>query len=157
MHTTCKSAFMKLHMSEALEEAIDKKLIDAIITYTSSNEKVAIVSTSGKITAKGKGKTTITATLILGETKVIFKKAVTVQNAYIQIVQSINSKKVGDSFSFTVKVYGYKESDVTFATTKKSIVLISSTTGKARAITKGTDYVVITFKKITKKIKVSVK
>jgi hypothetical protein len=51
--------------------------------------------------------------------------------------------RTGEVFSFTVNAYGFNKTDIIWTTTKKEIVQINRETGKATAVSAGTDYVVV--------------
>ena len=128
------------------------------ITHRSDNNKVARVDKNGIITAVGVGKVTIYTTVKLynGESKT-FKNSVTVKEAYIQFTKSSSKMSVGDTFTFKVKAYGLDEKDIKWATTKKSIITVNKKTGEVKAVSSGTDYVVVTLLDKEKKLKVVVK
>jgi uncharacterized protein YjdB len=65
--------------------------------------------------------------------------------------------KLGESVTFKVKAYGLEVKDIEWKTTKKSIVVIDKKTGKAKAVKKGTDYIIASIGNITCQIKVTVK
>lgn len=77
------------------------------VTYRSTNEKAATVNTSGEITAKKKGKTTIAATVTLanGETKTFYFD-VTVNKAYIEGVNVQGAVKAGKKKTLKAVAHG---------------------------------------------------
>ncbi|WOO35690.1 Ig-like domain-containing protein [Anaerocolumna sp. AGMB13020] len=154
---TENTATVKLEIPEAVKAAIENEAVTESISYKSSNIKVVTVDPKGKITAKGNGAATITVTATIGGITKTFTKKVTVKQAHIEVVLKTNSMKKGEIFTFAVKGYGYAPKGITYATAKSSIVEINKTTGRAKAVAKGTDYVVITYGKHTQKIKVTVK
>ncbi len=154
---TGSTTTVKLEIPESVKAAIANGAVTESITYKSSNIKAAAVDSKGKITAKGIGAATITVTATIGGITKTFTKKVTVKKAYIEVVLKTNSMKKGEIFTFAVKGYGYAANSITYSTAKKSIVDINKTTGRAKAVAKGTDYVVITYGKHTQKIKVTVK
>lgn len=125
------------------------------ITFTSDNPKVAVVDNLGHITAKSIGTCTISTKVILynGKTK-IYKTNITVKEPYISISKSKKTMKVGDTFLFAVHIDGFKNENIKWSTSKKSIIEINSKTGKATAVSSGVDYIVA--KVGNKKIKVKV-
>jgi hypothetical protein len=131
---------------------------DVTITYKSSKKTVATVSTAGKITAKGIGSTIITTTFTLknGKAKSLSTE-ITVKKPYILLVKSVTTMKLGQTFTFQAKIYGFDIRDINWMTTKNSIVEIDKKTGKAIAKSKGTDYVVAKIGNVVKKVKVVVK
>ncbi|MGF7146228.1 fibronectin type 3 domain-containing protein/lysophospholipase L1-like esterase/outer membrane biosynthesis protein TonB [Anaerotaenia torta] len=155
--TTGNTATVKIELPGPVKEAVDAKLADMKITYKSSNNKVVAVSAKGKLTAKAKGTAVITVTVTTGDITRTYTDKITVKDASIKLIKETGSMKLGSKFTFEVKAYGYKKTDIIFTTTKKSIVVIDKKTGLAAAKSKGTDYIVIKCGKLTKKIKVVVK
>jgi len=154
---TGNTTTVKLEIPEAVKAAIANGAVTESISYKSSNIKAVTVDSKGKITAKGIGAATITVTAAIGGITKTFTKKITVKQAYIEVLLKTNSMKKGEIFTFAVKGYGYTANSITYSTAKKSIVDINKTTGRAKAVSKGTDYVVITYGKHTQKIKVTVK
>ena len=132
-------------------------MVDSKITYQSSNNKIASVSETGKVTAHKSGTVTVkTQVTIAGKTKT-FTSKIKVQKAYIKTDKKTSHMKVGEKFTFTAKYYGYKKADVKYMTAKRSTVVIAKSSGKASAKSKGKDYVVIKAGNNVKKIGVTVK
>jgi hypothetical protein len=154
--TQNKSVALKLEFPELLEKFIGNSGSDLAINYQSDNPKVATVTDSGIITAKKAGKTTITTTVTIGEDKKSFTTTIQVSKAYIKLAKSIPSMKKGSAFTFRAKGYGVNSSDIRFTTSKKSIIVINKTTGKATAETTGIDYVIAEIGNIKVKMKVKV-
>lgn len=129
-----------------------------VVTYRSSNKKVAIVNKEGKITAKGVGKSNIITTITLynGKTK-IFTTSITIKKPYITINNRTSLMKEGDSFAFKAIAHGMDSDNIIWTTTKKSILVINKKTGKATAKSIGSDYVVATIGDVSVKFKVVVK
>ena len=126
------------------------------VTYHSGNNKVAKVNKEGKISAMGNGSTDIitTVTLYSGKTKT-FRTKVTVKAPSI-IISGKETMKVGDTFPFNAKADGFDSNNITWLTTKKSIIVIDKKTGSAVAKTKGIDYVVAKVGEVSVKTKVKV-
>jgi hypothetical protein len=118
---------------------------------------VAAVNSKGVITAKGTGKATIITriTLYNGQTK-SFKTMVTVKKPYIAFSKSTVKMKTGESFIFELTAYGLEISDIKWSTKMRSILVINKKTGKATAVSKGTDYVIVRTGKKVIKLKVVV-
>lgn len=154
--TEKKSMTLKLELPQLLREAKEQDSSILKITYKSSNPKVATVNASGKITAKKAGKTTITTLVTINGVKKKFKTTITVKKAYIKLIKSKKTLKKGSTFTYKAVGYGVKTEDIMFYSSKKSIVVINKKTGKAKAKTKGMDYVIAKAGKIIKKIKVKV-
>ena len=128
------------------------------VSYKSSNKKVATVNSSGLITAKGKGTTTITVKFMLynGVTKVINVK-VTIKNSSVKITKSINSLSIGDSFIFKASVYGYVNQSLSWSSSDTNILKIDSKTGKAIAKSTGVAYIEAKAGNSVGKVKVIIK
>lgn len=154
--TEKKSMTLKFKLPQLLKEAMEQDSSILKITYQSSNPKVATVTASGKITAKKPGKTTITTLITINGVQRKFQTIITVSKAYIKLIGSTNTLKTGDTFTYKAVGYGVKTADIMFYTSKKSIVVINKTTGKAKARTKGTDYIIAKAGKVNVKIKVKV-
>jgi hypothetical protein len=154
--TEKKSMTLKLELPQILKEAKEQDSSILKISYQSSNPKVATVNASGKIKAKKSGKTTITTQVTINGVKKKFKTKITVKKAYIKLIGSKKTLKTGSTFTYKAVGYGVKTKDIMYYTSKKAIVVINKTTGKARAKTKGTDYVIAKAGKVKVKIKVKV-
>lgn len=155
--TKNKSMSLKLELPELLNEVAKKNSSQLVITYKSSNPKVATVTSTGKITAKKAGKTTITTQVKIGGEEKIFKTTITVSEASIKLAKSIKSLKKGETFTFQAKGYGVNAKDIMYYTSKKSIIAINKTTGKAVAKSTGTGYIIARAGKVEVKIKVTIK
>ena len=154
--TEKKSMTLKLELPQGLKEAVEKDSSILNTTYQSSNPKIATVTASGKITAKKAGKTTITTLVTINGVRRKFQTEITVSKAYIKLTKSKNTLKTGSTFTYKAVGYGVKTEDIMFYTSEKSVVVINKSTGKAKARTKGTDYVIAKAGKIKAKIKVKV-
>lgn len=127
------------------------------VTYKSSKASVASVSSTGKITAKKTGTAVITAVTGSGFSSSITIK---VKKAPSRVKLSISTKslKAGKSYalktSFSSGSYSRK---LTFSSSKKSVVSVSST-GQLKAKKKGTAVITVTtYNKKTATVKVTVK
>lgn len=126
----------------------DKGVSEVKITYRSSDPSIATVSGNGKVVAKKTGKATITVTVQLADgSSKQFKVKITVKHPSVTVINSAETMLLGDKKTFKIKVVGYKQTDITWGTTKKQIALVSQNKGKLSATvtaeTIGTDYVVI--------------
>ena len=139
---------------------------DKVVSWTSSNKKIATVSGSGKLKAlKKKGKTTITVKLASGKTA---KFTVKVQKADVAttsltVLNKATGKKMPKTVSLKVKkklsltatvAPVTSKQKVTYSTSNKSIATVNAK-GVITAKKKGT--VTITVKSGRKKVKVKVK
>ena len=155
--TKDKSITMKTILQKSLQEAVDSGIYENSVTYLSSNPKVASVSKTGKVVAKKAGKTIITTLITLNGIERKFQTTITVKKAFIKMTMSTSSMKTGESYTFEAIGYGVASKDISYLTTKKAIVSISKTSGKAKAVSTGTDYVIAKAGDIEVKIKVTVK
>lgn len=127
------------------------------VTYKSSKPSVATVNKKGKVTAKKKGSTKITATVKIGDTVKNVTKTIKVKKAYLKFSKKKASLKKGKSYTYKVKPYGIKKSSVTFKSSKPSVLSIKKKTGKAKAKKKGKVTITAKYKKIKVTTKVKVK
>ena len=135
--------------------------VPVTITYSSDNETVATINRVGRIKAVGEGTAKIIAVITQQDgTSEQFTITVTVKKASIEIVQYSANMYVGEKAEVAVKLYGLKESDLAWKTTKTNRVMVSSNKGKATvtvyAKTTGTDYIVVTAGEVAAKVKVTV-
>ncbi|MDF2587519.1 MAG: coagulation factor 5/8 type domain protein [Anaerocolumna sp.] len=154
--TIGKTASIKVTLPEIIKNAITNGIVVESIKFESSNKKVATISKDGKILARSNGTTTITTKITIDGKELKFTDKITVKKASITVQSQKTSFKVGEVYTYKISLNGFTKSDVTFTTTEKSIVAISEKSGKAVAKSKGTDYVVIKCRNISKKIKVTV-
>jgi uncharacterized protein YjdB len=113
----------------------------AKLTWKSSNTKVATVSAAtGKITAKKKGKTTITATALNGKKLAIKVYVVTKAKKLtkVKFTGAPSKIKKGKTALLKTKVYPTSATNpgVKFASSKKSIIKVDKA-GKITALKKG--------------------
>ncbi|SHO43179.1 leucine-rich repeat protein [Anaerocolumna xylanovorans] len=154
---TGKSTALKVSPPASLSTLTKEDSLYPVITYTSSDPKVAAVTAEGKVTAKKAGKAVITVTVTAGGVSKALKTDITVKEAYIKLVKAQSSLKQGESFTYTATGYGVSTDKITWTTTKKSIVVIDKKTGKATGKSAGTDTVVAKYGSVQKVIKVMVK
>lgn len=154
---TGKQTGLKLNMPAGLQNLTEEDSLYPTVTYTSSNPEAVTVTVDGTVKAGKAGKATITATVTIGGTKQVLTTGITVKKAYIKLVKGKSSLKTGESFTYRAKGYGVSTDKITWATTKKAVVVISKKTGKAIAKTAGTDYVAAKYGSIKKTVKVTVK
>ncbi len=116
-----------------------------VVSWKSSNTKVAIVSTSGRITAKAPGTATITVT-----TASLLKTA-TCKVTVTQPVKSVKLSKTSLTLSkgktyilkATISPSNASNKRVTWKSSKKSVATVS-TSGKITARGRGTAYITVT-------------
>lgn len=123
------------------------KNISGTTTYSSSNSKIAKVSSAGKVTAVKKG--TATITVKNGYLSQTFK--VTVKNPKL----NATSKKLKKGKSFMLKITG-KIGKATFKSSNKKIAAVTNY-GKIKAKNKGKATITVKTNGITLKCKVTVK
>ncbi|MSS63248.1 5'-nucleotidase C-terminal domain-containing protein [Velocimicrobium porci] len=109
---------------------------DAKVTYTSSNKKVATVTSKGKVTAKKAGTATITAKVTQNNTTYKLQLKVTVKNPVVKMTASTKQLKVGKTYTFKAKAYGLNGT-VKWSSSNKKVASITSK-GKVTAKKAGT-------------------
>ncbi len=154
---TGKTTALKISLPDAIGALSEEDSLNPVITYTSSNPKVASVDMEGKIKAKKQGKAIITVTIKAGEASVDLKSVITVKQAYITLVKEKKSFNQGESFTYKALGYGVTTNKITFRTSMRSILVINKKSGKATARSKGTDYMTAEYGNVRKVIKVIVK
>jgi hypothetical protein len=147
---------LKVTLPDVVTESVQNGLLQASVKYQTSDKTVATVSSDGVITAKKPGKAVIKTTVTIEGITRVFTTKITVKKAYIKVVKSTVKMKKGDSFTFTATGYGVDTESITWLTSKKSIIVIGKTSGKATAASAGTDYVIAKVGKVTVKMKVEV-
>lgn len=125
------------------------------VTYSSSNKKVATVSSKGIITAKKAG--TAKITVKSGSKKVTVTVTVPkTKTAAITVAEKVSVKK-GKSYSLKAKVKpSNSDEKITYSTSNKKIATVSKS-GKIKGMKKGTATITVKSGKVTKKVKVTVK
>lgn len=133
-------------------EAADKKM-----KWKSSNKKVVKVGKKGKVTARKKGRATITVTAANG------KKAsckITVKKAPAKFTLNAKRKtlKKGKYFQIKAKLpKGTASNKITYKSSRKSVISVSGK-GRARAVRKGTAVVTVkTFNGVKRKMTIVVR
>ncbi|HEX3076014.1 MAG TPA: MBG domain-containing protein [Lachnospiraceae bacterium] len=155
--TRNRSMKLKVELPNLLKELKEKDSSQLVISYQSSNPKVATVTDTGKIVARKSGETTITTRVTIAGVQKSFKTTIKVRNAYIKLLKSTSSMEKGKTFTFQAKGYGVNTKDIKYYTSKKSIIGINTTTGKAVAKSSGTGYVIAKAGNVEVKIKVEVR
>ena len=148
-----------LMLVEDLNKAAYSKAVGGVTaSFSSSNEKVAIVDKDGVITAVGEGKAVITASLKLysGKVKTV-KFNIEVEKAYVEFRKTKSVMEADSSYTFKAKGYGFYSRNIVWSSDDDSVITIDKTTGKAVAKSKGTAYITAEAKGTKNKIKVTVK
>ena len=124
-------------------------------TYTTSNKKVATVSSKGVITAKAAG--TAKITVKSGSKKVVVTVAVPKTKTTAITVKTAVTVKKGKTIALGAKkTPANSDEKITYTSANKKIATVSSA-GKIKGIKKGTTTITVKSGNITKKIKVTVK
>jgi uncharacterized protein YjdB len=115
------------------------------VKWTTSNYKVATVSSTGKVTAKAKGTATITATTVSGAKKATCKFTVTQPVKSVKLSKTALTLKKGKTYKLTATVSPVNASNkkVTWKSGSKRIATVSSS-GVISAKAKGTVYITVT-------------
>lgn len=116
----------------------------ATVKYSSSDTKIAKVTTAGVIKPVAKGKATITVKITQSKKTYTSKIAVTVMNPYVKITNPVTTLKVGDTYKFEAKTYGLKKTSTTWTVSDKTVATINTKTRVLTAVKAGT--VKVTFK-----------
>ena len=130
------------------------------VKFSSSNSKIATVTSTGKITAKKAGTCKITVTSIYnakvkGTIKVTVSKKK--QNAKITLEKKKATIAVGKTTTVKVKsLKGISAKGVKFASSNKKVATVDAK-GKVTAKKKGSAVITVTIGKIKKTCKVTVK
>ncbi|BCN32909.1 S8 family serine peptidase [Anaeromicropila herbilytica] len=125
-------------------------------SYSSSNARVAAVSSTGHITAVSEGTATITTTVKINKESKSFTTTVTVKKPYISFEKSVKSLKVGKTYTFKIDTYGIKGTPK-YSVSNKKVATINSKTGKLKALKPGKVVVTVKIGSVTKKITVTIK
>ena len=114
------------------------------VEWTSSNTKIAEVSLTGEVTAKGPGSTTITATAVSGGKIATCKVTVTQSVTSVKLSKTSLTLSKGKTFKLTATVNPSNASNkkVTWKSSNTKIATVSST-GTIKGIIKGTVYIYV--------------
>ncbi|WP_310603971.1 carbohydrate binding domain-containing protein [Anaerosporobacter sp.] len=148
------STSVTVYTSHKNTVVLDNVVANAVVSYQSSNKKVATVDSKGVITGKKAGSATITVIVIQGDNKYVQKSKVVVKTSVFKFNKKTAELKVGKSFTFTLTNNGYSK-DVLWTVTDPSIAKISKN-GKLTALKAGTVTVCATVegKTIMQKVKI---
>jgi len=119
-------------------------IADDSVKWTSSNAKVATVSSSGKVTAKSAGVATITATTVTASKKATCKVTVTQPITSVKLNKATLTISKGKTAKLiaTINPSSASNKKVTWKTSNKSIATVTST-GIVKGIKKGTAYIYV--------------
>lgn len=146
---TVKKTVINLALKKTTTLKPTVKGVSGKVTYTSSNKKVATVSSKGKITAKKTGKATIT--IKCGS---VSKKVTVYVNEKLTLKKSSASIKVKGKT--TIKATTNIKGTITYTSSNKKVATVSSK-GVVKGVKKGTATITVKCNGVTKKFKVRVK
>ncbi len=139
-------------------KTVNPKKSSKSVTYKSSNKKIAMVNSKGKVTAKRTGKATITVTSrenrkVKAICKVTVKKTAVYTKNPVNITLNVKSKTLAEGKSFQLKVKTVKpknaSKEVTYKSSDKKIATVSSK-GKVTAKKAGTVIITVSSRKNAK-------
>lgn len=107
----------------------------AVVTYHSSNTKVAKVSSKGVVSPVGAGSTAITASVKQKNKTYKLKVNVTVEKPNVKLTKSTTYLNVGETYLFKANAYGV-DATITWSVSDTTIATIGSS-GKVTAVTSG--------------------
>ena len=116
----------------------------ATVKYSTSDKKIASVTTQGVIKPVAKGTAVITVKITQSKKSYESKITVTVMNPYVKITNPVKELKVGDTYKFEAKTYGLKKTATTWTVSDKSVAKIDAKTRTLTAMKAGS--VKVTFK-----------
>ncbi|MBE5962601.1 MAG: hypothetical protein E7256_14695 [Lachnospiraceae bacterium] len=129
------------------------------VTYTGSNNKIVKVSKDGCVTGIKLGDATIKIKVVRNGKTYQSTVNVTVKNPYLSIKHNSAARKVGDTFTFTVKNAGLSNIKVKWTSSDPSVVKIDPNTGEMKALKPGNAVITakdtISGKKSIKKVEVT--
>ena len=94
---------IKVEWPEILTEKMTEENILQSVKYSSNNERIASVTTKGKIRAFRTGRAIITTTVTIDGITRSFQTEVTVKEAYIKLIESTGIIENGKCFIFEAK------------------------------------------------------
>ncbi|MEE0419765.1 MAG: immunoglobulin-like domain-containing protein [Lachnospiraceae bacterium] len=140
-----------------LKATLEPAGVTGKLTWKSSNKKIAVVSSNGKVTAKKTGKVRITARAANGKTAVC---SITVKKAPKKIILGAKKKtlKRGKTYQVKTKLPAKTASwKITYKSSKKAVAAVSGT-GKITAKKRGRATITVrTYNGKTAKMQVTVK
>lgn len=106
---------------------------DATVKYSSSDKKIATVTSSGVIKPVAKGTVVITAKITQEKKTYLREIAVTVREPYVKITNPVTELYVGDTYQFQGKTYGLKNTSTFFTVSNEKVAEINEQTGELTA------------------------
>lgn len=143
------------YVGQSFKVSIKALSDDAKVTYSSSNKKVATVTSKGKVTPKKTGTATITAKVTQNGTTYKLKVKVTVKKPTVKLTASKKELTVGKAYTFKAKAYGLK-GDVKWTSSNSKVASVTSR-GKVTAKAAGTTTIKATVNGKSVSCKVTVK
>lgn len=129
----------------------------AVKSYTSSNKKVATVTSKGVVKPVSKGTATITVKIKDKGKTYSRKLKVTVKNPSIEITDSVTSLDLNNSFKLKAKTYGIKKPLLTWSSSNKAVISVQKRTGKVTAVKAGSAIITAKDKTSGKKTSITIK
>ena len=122
-----------------LKATLNKAAKKKGVQWTSSNKKVAVVSQKGKVTAKGKGKVTITAKVKGTKVKAVCKIVVGTPVSKVSFNKKNVSLTTGKTFQLKTKITPKKPTNkkLIYSSSNKKVVTVSQK-GVIKAVAPGT-------------------
>lgn len=117
---------------------------EAVVTYKSSDTKVAKVTSAGVIKPVAKGTATITVTIKQSSKTYTKKIAVTVKEPYISIPNKEKTLVQSSDFLLVGKAYGLKNAVFTFTSSDIMVAKVDKDTGMVHARAAGTAKITMT-------------
>lgn len=111
-------------------------LKNAVVTYKSSNAKIASVSAKGVVKPVAEGSATITASVKQNKKTYSLKLSVTVNTPYIEFTQTSIYLNVGEAATFKAKAYGTDEK-IQWTVSDIDVASITTKSGRVTALTSG--------------------
>lgn len=156
---SASSAPLQLKKSTTAVKITSKLSGDSVSKWTTSNSKIATVSSSGKITAKKTGKATITVTMKSGakaSCKITVQKGVVTTTKLSVDTTSITLKVKKTHSIKTVRTPVTSQQSVRYSSSNSKVAAVSSS-GKITAKKAGKATITVYSGKVKKKITVTVK
>lgn len=145
----------KITLNKGKKYTLKPVITQEKVTYTSSNKKVAKVTSRGVITAKKSG--TAKITVKSGKKKAVLTVTVPKTATKSISVASAVSVKKGKTYTLKAKrTPANSEEKITYRSSNKKVATVTSS-GKIKGVKKGTATITVKSGKVTKKVTVTVK